>query len=229
MRDLLSTAFPARCIIFLFVNEPFRSKARKLLSQVLHKRKLTIPTTLTHLLLPPVHSRDWKAKLGLWLQHWVSHHTELFPSLFLLKLRVVETRSSTLGDCLFNYRKWQRQWTPDTSFSCSCFDVHLPHALSANSHAVSLSRFDLLNSAINQDTATASMKDQYYGETTRLHAKLCLQIRKPARRWNIRSSIFEDDAHAVLDELLEEHRHNMADSGPQTLCSRQCVHFRLGW
>ena len=118
---LRSAAFPpAQLNYFLrlssFVNEPFRSKAQKLLAQVLHKRALQVPTTMTQLLLPPLHVRDWKAKLGTWLQRWVASHRSLFRSLFLSKIRVVETRSATLGDRIYNYRKWQQRWTPDTSF-----------------------------------------------------------------------------------------------------------------
>ena len=73
MRELLSAAFPSTQLYYLlrltsFVNELFRSKAQKLLAQVLNKRTLQVPATLTHLLLPPLHARDWKARLGLWLQ-----------------------------------------------------------------------------------------------------------------------------------------------------------------
>ena len=122
MRDLLSAAFPPTQLYYflrlsVFVNEPFRSKAQKLLAQVLRKRQLQSPSTLTQLLLPPLHVRNWKAQLGTWLQSWVaSSHRDLFPSLFLPKIRVVETRSATLGDRLYNYRTWQRRWTPDASF-----------------------------------------------------------------------------------------------------------------
>ena len=116
MRELLSAAFPTQLYYFLrlssFVNEPFRSKAQKLLAQVLRKRQLQVPTTMTQLLLPPLHVRDWKAQLGTCLQRWVASHRGLFPSLFLPKIRVVETRSATLGDRIYNYRKWQRRWTP---------------------------------------------------------------------------------------------------------------------
>ena len=73
MRDLLSAAFPPTQLYYflrlsVFVNEPFRSKAQKLLAQVLRKRQLQSPTTLTQLLLPPLHVRNWKAhKAGLLL------------------------------------------------------------------------------------------------------------------------------------------------------------------
>ena len=127
MRELLSAAFPSTQLYYFlrlstFVNEPFRSKAQKLLAQVLRKRHLQVPTTMTQLLLPPLHVRDWKAQLGTWLQRWVASRRGRFPSLFLPKIRVVETRSATLGDRIYNYRKWQRRWTPDTSFPCRCTD-----------------------------------------------------------------------------------------------------------
>ena len=62
-RNLLSAAFPPTQLYYflrlsVFVNEPFRSKAQKLLAQVLRKRQLQSPTTLTQLLLPPLHVRN---------------------------------------------------------------------------------------------------------------------------------------------------------------------------
>ena len=95
MRDLLSAAFPPTQLYYflrlsVFVNEPFRPKAQKLLAQVMRKRQLQSPSTLTPLLLPPLHVRNWKAQLGTWLQRWVASHRDLFPSLFLPKIRVVE-------------------------------------------------------------------------------------------------------------------------------------------
>ena len=111
MRDLLSAAFPPTQLYYLlrlavFVNEPFRSKAQKLLTQVLRKRRLQPPSTLTQLLLPPLHVQNWKALLGTWLHNWIASHRDLFPSLFIPKIRVVETRSATLGDK-------EHQETPD--------------------------------------------------------------------------------------------------------------------
>ena len=83
MRDLLSAAFPPTQLYYflrlsVFVNEPFRSKAQKLLTQVMRKRQLQSPSTLTQLLLPPLHVRNWKAQLGTWLQRWVASHRDYF-------------------------------------------------------------------------------------------------------------------------------------------------------
>ena len=118
---------------------------------------------MTQLLLPPLHVRDWKAQLGTWLQRWVASHRDLFPSLFLPKIRVVETRSATLGDRIYNYRKWQRRWTPDTSFPCRCIDMDDRTTSRAHSHAVILDEFSRINADIDSDIMAASMKDQYFG------------------------------------------------------------------
>ena len=214
MRELLSAAFPSTQLPYLlrlasFVKEPFRSKAQKLLAQVLHKRKLQVPATLTHLLLPPLHARDWKARLGLWLQQWVSSHRSLFPSLFLPKLRVVETRSATLGDRLYNYRKWQQRWTPDISFPCRCIDLVDRTMLHAHSHAVTLSDFGSINADIDSDIMSASMKDQYYGDVDKLQQRFTSQFRKLARRWNVQRSNLEVDSRTNLSELFTEHRSNI--------------------
>ena len=69
MRELLSAAFPSTQLHYFlrlstFVNEPFRSKAQKLLVQVMRKRQLQVPTTMTQLLLPPLHVRNWKFEIG---------------------------------------------------------------------------------------------------------------------------------------------------------------------
>ena len=143
MRELLSADFPPTQLYYFlrlaaFVNEPFRSKAQKLLAQVLHKRRLQVPTALTQLLLPPLHARDWKAKLGTWLQRWVASNRKKHPSLFLPKIRVVKARSATLGNRIYNYRKWQQRWTPDTSFPCCCIMLLFWMSSSASTLALTL-------------------------------------------------------------------------------------------
>ena len=136
MRELLSAAFPPTQLYYLlrlveFVNEPFRSKAKRHIAVILTKRRLAIPPSSANFLLPPIHATRWKPRLGIWLKQWIADHQQLFPSLLLPKIRVIETRSATLGDRLFNYRGWQQRWTPDTHFRCSCFDVSSQHLLYA--------------------------------------------------------------------------------------------------
>ena len=102
MRDLLSAAFPSTQLYYFlrlssFVKEPFRSKAQKLLAQVLHKRALQVPATMTQLLLPPLHVRDWKAKLGTWLQRWVASHRCLFPSKLAVRPWVIAYTTTANG------------------------------------------------------------------------------------------------------------------------------------
>ena len=153
---------------------------------------IQVPTTMTQLLLPPLHVRDWKAKLGTWLQRWVASHRGLFPSLFLPKIRVVETRSATLGDRIYNYRKWQRRWTPDTSFPCRCIDLDDRTTSHAHSHAVILDEFSCINADIDSDIMTASMKDQYFGDVNKLQQRFDMQ-------------------QPILAELFAAHRSNVRD------------------
>ena len=205
IRDLLSAAFPPTQLYYflrlsVFVNEPFRSKAQKLLAQVLHKRQLPSPSTLTQLLLPPLHVRDWKAQLGTWLQRWVASHRDLFPSLFLPKIRAVETRSATLGDRIYNYRAWQRRWTPDVSFPCRCSDIDDHRLHRAHEHA-----------DIDMDIMAASMKDQYFGDVDLLHQRFTAQLRKLARRWHVHGSSLLTDLRPVLNQLIDTHRSNLQD------------------
>ena len=166
---------------------------------------------MTQLLLPPLHVRDWKAKLGTWLQRWVASHRSLFPSLFLPKIRVVETRSATLGDRIYNYRKWQQRWTPDTSFPCRCIDVDDRATFRAHSHAVILSEFQCINTTIDSDVMSASMKDQYFGDVDKLQQRFVLQLHKLARRWKVQGSSFNADSQTILSELFDEHRSNVQD------------------
>ena len=186
MRELLPAAFPPTQLYYFlrlstFVNEPFRSKAQKLLAQVMRKRQLQVPTTMTQLLLPPLHVRNWKAQLGTWLQSWVASHRDLFPSLFLPKIRVVETCSATLGDRIYNHRKLQRRWTPDTLFPCRCLDIDNCNTFRAHTHAVILDEFSRISADIDPGILTASMKDQYSGDVDQLHQRFAMQLRKLAR------------------------------------------------
>ena len=226
MSELLSAAFPSTQLYYFlrlstFVNEPFRSKAQKLLAQVLRKRQLQVPTTMTQLLLPPLHVRDWKAQLGTWLQRWVASHCALFPSLLLPKIRVVETRSATLGDRIYNYRKWQRRWTPDTSFPCRCIGMDERTTSRAHSHAVILDEFSRINADIDSDIMAASMKDQYFGDINKLQQRFDMQLRKLARRWQVQRSSFTTDYQPVLTELFAAHRSNVQDHVHWTSASLQ--------
>ena len=216
MRDLLSAAFPPTQLYYflrlsVFVNEPFRSKAQKLLAQVLRKRQLQSPTTLTQLLLPPLHVRNWKALLGTWLQSWIASHRDLFPSLFLPKIRVVETRSATLGDKIYNNRTWQRRWTPETSFPCRCLDIDDHHIHRAHGHAVMVDEFSRINADIDMEIMAASMKDQYFGDVDLLHQRFTTQLRKLARRWHVHGSSLLVDLQLVLTQLMDTHRANLQD------------------
>ena len=216
MRDLLSAAFPPTQLYYLlrlavFVNEPFRSKAQKLLAQVLRKRRLQPPSTLTQLLLPPLHVQNWKARLGTWLQSWIASHRDLFPSLFIPKIRVVETRSATLGDKIYNYRTWQRKWTPDTSFPCRCLDIDDHHLLRAHGHAVMVDDFSRVNADINVEIMAASMKDQFFGDVDLLHQRFTTQLRKLARRWHVHGSDLLSDLQPVVAQLMETHWINLQD------------------
>ena len=229
MRDLLSAAFPPTQLYYflrlsVFVNEPFRSKAQKLLAQVVRKRQLQSPSTLTQLLLPPLHVRNWKAQLGTWLQRWVASHRDLFPSLFLPKIRVVETRSATLGDRIYNYRTWQRRWTPDISFPCRCSDIDDHHLHRAHEHVVMVDEFSRINEDIDMDIMAASMKDQYFGDVDLLHQRFTTQLRKLARRWHVHGSSLLTDLRPVLTQLIATHRSNL-----QVVLTGHPHHYNAPW
>ena len=178
---------------------------------ILTKRRLAIPPSSANLLLP-THATRWKQRLGIWLKQWVADHKQLFPSLFLPKIRVIETRSATLGDRIFNYRGWQKRWTPDTHVRCSCFDVSSQHLLFAHSHAVILSHFDAVFSEIDPDVMAASMKDQYYGSTEKLLAQLRQKIRRLACRLRLQTLTLLTDIQVILQEIIDEHHCSLTSS-----------------
>ena len=183
---------------------------------ILRKRRLAIPPPSANLLLPPTHATRWKQRLGIWLKQWVADHKQLFPSLFLPKIRVIETRSATLGDRIFKYRGWQQRWTPDTHFRCSCLDVSSQHLLFAHSHAVILSHFESVFSEIDPDVMAASMKDQYYGSTEKLLDQLRQKIRRLACRLRLQTSTFLTDMQVILQEIIDEHHSNLTSSSRWT-------------
>ena len=187
----------------------------------MRKRQLQSPSTLTQLLLPPLHVPNWKAQLGTWLQRWVASHRDLFPSLFLPKIRVVETRSATLGDRIYNYRTWQRRWTPDMSFPCRCSDIDDRHLHRAHDHVVMVDEFSRINADIDIDIMTAPMKDQYFGDVDMLHQPFTTQPRKLARRWHVHGSSLLTDLRPVLTQLIDAHRSNLQDHAHWTSASLQ--------
>ena len=176
---------------------------------------------MTQLLLPPLHVRNWKAQLGTSLQRWVASHRDLFPSLFLPKIRVVETRSATLGDRIYNCRKWQRSWTPDTSFPCRCVDMDDRTTYRAHTHAVILDDFSRINADFDPDIMAASMKDQYFGDVDKLQQRFDMQLRKLARRWHVQRSSISIDYQPVLTKLIDEHRFNVQDRAHWTAAALQ--------
>ena len=145
----------------------------------------------------------------------------LFPSLFLPKIRVVETRSATQIDRVYNYRKWQQRWAPDITFPCCCVDVDDRTTFRAHSHAVILNEFHRINADIDADIMSASMKDQYFGDVDKLQQRFALQLCKLARRWKVQGSSFDDDSRPVLSELFDQHRSNVQDQAHWTSESLQ--------
>ena len=123
----------------------------------------------------------------------------------------METRSATLGDKIYNYRTWQRKWTPDTSFPCRCLDIDDHHLLRAHGHAVMVDDFSRINADINVEIMAASMKDQFFGDVDLLHQRFTTQLRKLARRWQLQGSDLLSDLQPVVAQLMETHRINLQD------------------
>ena len=147
---------------------------------ILTKRRLAMPTSSANLLLPPIHATRCKQRLGIWLKQWVADHQQLFPSLFIPKIRVIETRSATLGDRLFTYIAAGDKDGPLTlifvvraltSLRNICFMLtHMPSSCLISSQC----------SQIDSDVMAASMKDQSYGSTEKLLDQLRQKIRRLA-------------------------------------------------
>ena len=126
-----------------------------------------------------------------------------------------------MGDRIYNYRTWQRRWTPDTSFPgrCSDIDDHLLHR--AHEHVVMVDEFSRINADIDIDTMTASMKDQYFGDVDMLHQRFTTQLRKLARRWHVHGSSLLTDLRPVMTQLIDAHRSNLHDRAHWTSESLQ--------
>ena len=60
----------------------------------------------------------------------------------------------------------------------------------AHSHAVILDEFSRINADIDSDIMAASMKDQYFGDVSKLQQRFDTRLRKLARRWHVRRSSF---------------------------------------
>ena len=98
---------------------------------------------------------------------------------------------------------------PDTSFPCRCIDVDDRTTFRAHSHAVILNEFQCINTNIDSDIMSASMKDQFFGDVDKLQQRFVLQLRKLARRWKVQGSSFNADSQPILSELFDEHRSNV--------------------
>ena len=85
------------------------------------------------------------------------------------------------------------------------------HFFRAHSHAVILSEFQCVNTTIDSDVMSASMKDQYFGDVDKLQQRFVLQLRKLARQWKVQGSSFNADSQPILSELFDEHRSNVQD------------------
>ena len=136
----------------------------------------------------------------------------------------METRSATLGDRIYNYRTWQRRWTPDISFPCRCSDIDDHHLHRAHEHVVMVDGFSRINADIDMDIMAASMKDQYF-----LHQRFTTQLRKLARRWHAHGSSLLTDLRPVLTQLIDTHRSNLHDRAHWTSTSLQRTAFVAGY
>ena len=112
---------------------------------------------------------------------------------------------------MYNYRTWQRRWTPDVSFPCRCSDIDDHHLHRAHEHAVMVDEFSRINADIDMHIMAASMKDQYFGDVDLLHQRFTTQLRKLARRWHVHGSSLLTDLRPVLTQLIDTHRPNLQD------------------
>ena len=106
-------------------------------------------------------------------------------------------------------------------FLCRCIDVDDRATLCAHSHAVILDEFRCINTDIDSDIMTASMKDQYFGDVDKLQQRFEMQLRKLARRWKVQGPSFNADSQPILAELFAEHRSNVQDQAHWTSESLQ--------
>ena len=145
------------------IDEPFRSRAQRALSTLLKRRNKQWPAKPFPLILPFLCNPEFKHSIQEMLRaHLIRHKEELIP-LHWPPIKILEGKHQQLGDALYNWQKWQREFLIDPPGKCRCTEFLEKYrtAPTVKGHIAGPAvefPFDATLSSI----LTASAKDSYY-------------------------------------------------------------------
>ena len=167
------------------IDEPFRSRAQRALTTLLIRRKKKWPTKPFPLVLPFLCNVDFKKVVQDMLKSHIQLRKDQLIPLHWPPIKVLEGKHQQLGDALYNWRKWQREFIIEPPQDCCCQSLLLsyPDAPAINGHVVGPgSEFPFPETLLS--VLRASAKDSYYPAKKQYIASLQDIFQKWCRRNN---------------------------------------------
>ena len=192
-RDTPLTALYLRARFLKFVDEPWQTRARKYLQNVLRYRKGDLPPRNTSLILLPT-AHDLRTEVRLLIRSIIRVERCNFPPLHLPSDKLILKKGQPLTQLVFNYRSFMKNWSRNASVKCTCVGFHAKcmdtaiisgHLMCAAADVIPLSCLATANLA---DTTYFS-GDKWRAATLRTlrnwckHWKLPLQVSAQLPRW----------------------------------------------
>ena len=208
------TALYLRARLLKSLDEPWQTRARKCLQNVLRYRRGDLPPRNTaFILLPTAH--DLRTEVRSFIQNIVRVERCNFPPLHFPSDKPILRKGQPLTRLVFNYRSFMKNWSRSASIKCTCSDFHAKcrdtaiisgHLMCAAADVIPLSCLASTNLA---DTAYFP-GDKWCAATLRTlqnwckHWKLPLQVSAQLPRWvdrqrELRQQTLQNSGHVTWD------------------------------
>ena len=181
-RNTPLTALYLRARLLKFLDEPWQTRARRCLQNVLRYRKGDLPPRNTaFILLPTAH--DLRTEVRSFIQNIVRAERCNFPPLHLPSDKLILRKGQPLTRLVFNYRSFMKNWSRTTSVKCTCIDFHAKckdtaiisgHLMCAAADVIPHSRL-----------ATANLADTTYFPGDKLRAATLRTLQNWCKHWKL--------------------------------------------
>ena len=203
-RDTPLTALYLRARFLKFVDEPWQTRARKYLQNVLRYRKGDLPPRNTSLILLPT-AHDLRTEVRLLIRSIIRVERCNFPPLHLPSDKLILKKGQPLTQLVFNYRSFMKNWSRNASVKCTCIGFHAKcrdtaimsgHLMCAAADVIPLSCLAVL--------ATANLADTTYFSGDKWRAATLRTLRNwlprwVDRQWELHQQTVQTSSHKTWD------------------------------
>ena len=182
-RNISLTALYLRARLLKFVDEPWQTRARKYLQNVLRYRKGDIPPRNTSLILLPA-AHDLRTEVRLLIRDIVRTERCNFPPLHLPSDKLILKKGRPLTQQVFNYRSFMKNWSRNASVKCACINFHARCA-TISGHLMCAAADVIPHSCL----ATANLAHTAYFSSSKWRATTLRTLQNWCKHWKLPSQV----------------------------------------